>query len=88
LIVARPEAVVRAGLLLSTAFLTANAMPCWMARLVIYLRSHLDSENLQKSHECFLAASREYMLQENRWPSRGVVREAGCEGQCESDVMN
>lgn len=26
------------------------------------------------------------MLQENRWPSKGVVRD--CEGQCESDVMN
>lgn len=49
-IVAQREAVVRAGLLLSAGFLTANAMPCWMALCVIYLRSHLDSENLQKSH--------------------------------------
>lgn len=50
LIVAGPEAAVRGGSLLSLACLTANAMPCWMALLGVYLRSHLDSEKLQKSH--------------------------------------
>lgn len=49
-IVAGQEAAVRAGSLLSLDFLTTNAMPCWMALLGIYLRSHLDSEDLQKSH--------------------------------------
>lgn len=63
-IAARRGAVVRAGRLLSTVFLTANAMPCWMALRVMYLRSHLDSENLQKSHECFLAASRQLNVAE------------------------
>lgn len=56
-IAARREAAERVGLFLSSAFLTA--MPCWMARRMFYLRSHLDSEDLQKSHECFLAASRD-----------------------------
>lgn len=58
-IVARQEAAATGGLLLSTVFLTANAMPSWMALRVNFLRSHLDSENLQKSHGYFLAASRD-----------------------------